>query len=178
MARITAPSIQFDHSWELLASYGPHPEVWTATGYGSILVARRTPGGKEAVVYARLSLSDNGIFSIGANPAAQLGTCENLVANLLRAVDSAPPMVQMPLEHVAEYLYGAYPWGVLTRGVCLEPFSGYLNILKPPPGSMRRWQRRLVGPGGLTPEGLVRIVRKNPQPLDLPADKEWPLLPG
>lgn len=172
MARSTAPPIQFDHGWELQASYGPRPEVWRATGYGTVLVARRAPDGKEAVVLALLSLSENGVSFLAGNPAAAAGTWRKMLASLARRPDYLPAPVPMPPEHAAEYLYGAYAWGVLSRSACLQPYRPCLNILKPPPGKMQRWQAGLVGPGGLTPEGLVRMVRENPRPSGLPEGQE------
>lgn len=172
MARNTAPPIQFHHNWELLASYGPRPEIWRASSYGTVLVARRAPDGKEAVVLALISLSENGISFVAGDPAAAAGTWGKMLARLARRPDHLPAPVPMPPEHAAEYLYGAYAWGVLSRSAGLQPYRPCLNILKPPPGKMQRWQARLVGPGGLTPEGLVRVVRENPRPPGLPEGQE------
>lgn len=172
MAKNTAPPIQFDHSWELLASYGPRPEVWRASGYGTVLVARRAPNGKEVVLLALLSLSENGISFLAGDTAAAPGSWRKTLARLARRPDHLPAPAPMPPERVAEYLYGAYAWGIMTRRATLQPYFAGLNILRPPPGGMQRWQARLAGPGGLTPDGLVRVLKENPRPPGLPEGQE------
>jgi len=159
--------LSFSPQGELLACYGPQPEVWKATGYGTVFTARRV-GKKEILFGALLSLSEGGITRLFTKPNAAPGSWRDVSAYLLERLNAFPPMVALPPDLVSEYLYGAYAF---SKGSPLELF-GYLNILKPPPGNADDWRRRLVGPGGLTPGGLVRVILENPRPEDMPKGKE------
>ncbi|MBC7104526.1 MAG: hypothetical protein H5T97_01155 [Firmicutes bacterium] len=138
MARNTAPPIQFHHNWELLASYGPRPEIWRASSYGTVLVARRAPDGKEAVVLALISLSENGISFLAGDPAAAAGTWGKMLARLARRPDHLPAPVPNAAGARCRIPLRRLRLGRAVPSAGLQPYRPCLNILKPPPGKMQR----------------------------------------
>jgi len=99
--------VHFIPEGELLASYGSHPEVWKATGYGTVFVVRQTSEGKVAVFGAILSLSEEGISRFFAKLEVPPGNWRGVREMLAGQLTAFPAMISLPPETVAEYLYGA-----------------------------------------------------------------------
>ena len=151
-----------DLAWPLIACYGPQPDVWHASGTGSVLVVRQRPDGKEALTFGTLSLSEGGVSLLASKLDADPGSHLDL-ATQLRKLSQVPAAAAMPPELVADYLYGAcalFYSGVPDSRWPDEVWQA-LSILPSPLGKAVTWRNRLVGPGGLTPEGLVRILKTN-----------------
>lgn len=96
-------SLSFSPQGELLACSGPQPEVWKATGYGTVFVARRV--GKQEILFG---VSEGGITRLFAKPDAVPGSWRDVSAYLSERLNAFPPMVALPPDLVSEYLYGAY----------------------------------------------------------------------
>ena len=161
--------LQLDPAWELVACYGPRPEVWGVSACGTVFVVRRRPDGGEAFLGAWLSLGEGGVQKVfgAAASAAGEGLAERAdIAPLL------PPMGELSPEAAADYLYGALAWGEMLG----RPVDGEVlrraRLLAEPVGGPEEWRQRLVGPGGLTPPELVRVLGENAPHEHLPEGKE------
>ena len=151
-----------DLAWPLLACYGPRPDVWSVSGYGSVLVVRRRPDGREALTIGTLSLSEGGVSLLASKMDADPGSHLDLTAQL-RKLSQTPAFMPLPAETVADYLYGACAlfYSAVPESRWPDEVWQALSILPRPLGKAITWRNRLVGPGGLTPEGLVRILQTN-----------------
>lgn len=127
-----------------------------------MLVVRQRPDGTEALTFGTLSLSEGGISLLASKMDAEPGSHLDFTAQL-RKLSQMPAAMPLAPEIVADYLYGAcalfYP--ALPKSHWPEQVQEALSILPCPLGKALTWRNRLVGRGGLTPEGLVQILQTN-----------------
>jgi|GEM_PF-3444837 len=159
--------VDFDRSWDMLACYGPRPEVWRVSACGTVFAVWRQPDGREAFLGAWLSLGEGGLrHMFGAvDRVAGDGALQRA-----RIAPSLPPMVEMAREAAAEYLYGALAWAG-DRPAVPEALRHTRSVAEPV-GGPGEWLARLAGPAGLTPPELVRVIRQNGPSDDVPDGKE------
>jgi hypothetical protein len=145
------------------------PEVWQTSGFGTIFCARRRPDGAEVWGLAVISLSDGGIAVASGGRVAPPGEHRRWRRDLGR-LDLFPASREMPEGVAADYLYGACALGYGNRPPERWPreVAQVAALLPAPPGGPDAWRHRLVGPDGMTPPRLVRIVREHGRPPDLP----------
>jgi len=173
--RLAKPSSEVwaDVSWPLLACYGPRPEVWQVSGFGTIFVARRKPNNEEVWALAVISLSDGGITTAGGKRAALPGEHKQRCSDL-RNLDRFPASIELPEAVVGDYFYGACAlrFGTLPEAQWPREVREVSSLLRPPPGGPAAWREHLVGPNGMTPEGLMNVVRGHGHAADIPAGKD------
>lgn len=158
-----------DPSWPVVRSFVPRPEVWNACGFGSAGVVREQPGGLLSLTLFQLSLIDGGIHTAFTKEDL---TPEKLEALLEIMARLAPPWREGPPELASRYVWGAYAMS-LEDGVSWSgDVERYLDVVPQPRGGPKQWLEGLLGIGGLTPPGLVEVVRRNKTPGDIPDGKE------
>jgi hypothetical protein len=146
-------------SWPIARAYTPVPDVWRATGFGTAGIVREQPDGRWSYAFFNISLLDDGITGIFGKDNEDP---EELDSFLTTLKEGMPPLQEGSVDLAAEYIWGAYAYS-LKRGQVWPPglTDSYLNKAPKPPGVKSRWVDRLVGPGGLTPHGLMKVVREN-----------------
>lgn len=155
-------------SWPVVRAYVPDRDAWRATGLGTAGVVRERPDGRWGYSFFFISLLDNGIVMMfGKDSTARAFDKE---INEIR--DMGPPFEDGTIELVSDYVWGAYALAKKHGMWWGSDAERYLCMVPRPSGNRQQWLNRLIGPGGLTPEGLVKVVRENPQPEDLPEGKE------
>jgi hypothetical protein len=158
-----------DPSWPVVRSFVPRQEVWNVCGFGNAGLVREQPGGLLSLTMFELSLIDGGIHT--AFTKGDL-TPENLGALLEIIALQAPPWQDGPLELASRFVWGAYALS-LQEGVAWSgDVERYLESLPQPGGGPKQWLEGLLGAGGLTPPGLVKIVQENKISDDIPDGKE------
>jgi len=156
-------------SWPVVRAYVPIEDAWRATGCGSAAVIRERPDGRWATGFFTMSLLDDGLMGMFGKDDDTPEKCESWLKQIRPMI---PPMEEGPIELAAEYIWGAYALGQ-KKGLMWPPQTNqFLSLVPKPPGTGKDWLRRLVGPDGLTPPGLVKVIRENPVPEDIPEGKE------
>jgi hypothetical protein len=140
---------------------------------GSAGVIRRSPSGRWAFAFFWISLLEDGLVHIFGDEDR---TPEEVEAFLRGVRLRIPPMEEGSIELAADYIWGAYALGE-ERGIEWPPEADrHLALIPKPPGSHKQWRKRLIGPGPgksrLTPASLVKVIRENPLPDDLPEGTE------
>jgi len=102
---------------------------------------------------------------------------EKVEGDLVLLSDTLPLCEEGPVDLAASFAWGARALADAEG----HPFPArnadrFYGLMPRPPGSHRDWVAKLVGPGGLTPQELVQIIRANPQPDDLPDGQEIVIL--
>jgi hypothetical protein len=147
----------------------PEPWSWQTSGFGTAGVVREQPDGRCTYAFFWISLLDDGIKNMFGKDG---DTTQELERFLRGLVPTMPPFEEGPAERAAEFIWGAYALGD-ERGISWPPEAEfYLAVVPKPPGDPAQWRERLVGPHGLTPSGLVRVIEENPTPEDIPEEKE------
>ena len=162
-----------DPAWPLLACYGPRPEVWQVSGFGTIFIARRKPNREEVWALAVISLSEGGITTVGGRRAAPPGEHEQWCREL-GDLALFPASTELPEAVVADYLYGACAlrYGDLLESQWPREAREVAGLLRHPPGGPAEWRDRLTGPTGMTPAGLVAVVRGHGHTAEIPDGKD------
>ena len=160
-------------TWPLLACYGPRPEVWRVSGFGTIFVARRKPNREEAWAVAVVSLSEGGITTAGGKRAALPGEHKQWVSDLCN-LDMFPASMELPEAVVADYFYGgcALRFDAQSASKWSRELREVSDLLPPPPGGPAAWRERLVGPDGMTPQDLVNVARGHGHTAEMPEGKD------
>ncbi len=157
-------------TWPIVRAYLPARDVWSATGLGTAGVIRRRPDGLYSTAFFMLELLEHGLKGACGKDGETLAEVEEF---LHRMRDHILPMEEGPLELAAAYAWGGRALAESEGfGFPAEEADRFYPLMPRPPGSPRDWVETLVGAGGLTPADLVRVVRANPQPDDLPQGKE------
>lgn len=156
-------------TWPVVRAYVPVEDTWRATGCGSAGVIREQPDGRWTTAFFTMSLLDDGLMGMFGKDDQAPEACESVVRNIRPKI---PPMEEGPVELAAEYIWGAHALGE-QKGVLFPPQGQqYLGLVPKPPGTKKDWLRRLIGPQGLTPLGLVKVIRDNPVPEGIPEGQE------
>jgi hypothetical protein len=135
---------------------------------GTAAVVRRRPDGRLAYGAFLLNLCEHGLSGAFGKMDAVPG--EKLLDDLR---DTIPPMEEGDLADASAFVYGALALAESQEaGFPPEAIGPYLDLLPPPPGAARQWLDGLVGAGGRTPAGLLRIVAELPVDVDVGNDKE------
>ena len=149
-------------AWPVERICVPVPDVWRATGMGTVAIMRRRPDGRFAHAAFLLKLSEHGLsgmlgqFAEPSAPRDFLGDLRGLI----------PPMQEGSLAEAAVYVYGAMALAeAQNANFPPDELAPYLDFLSPPPGGAASWIEALIGPGSPTPAGLMRIIE------DLPDDE-------
>jgi hypothetical protein len=129
-------------SLPIIEARAPSAAVWPATGCGSAAIVRSRPDGKRVEVVFKLDLRSG--ISVAAGKA-DLGPQEKGI--LEGAGDTFPPSEAVPVERVAEFIWGAYAFNQRS-GNLLPGVERFLVAVPRPPGGPERWLRRYAGPGG------------------------------
>lgn len=157
-------------TWPIVRAYTPVKNVWEATGCGTAGVIRQQPDGRYASAFFVIELLEHGLRAVFGGRDETLAKIDEDFARLR---DSFPACEEGPAELAASFAWGARALsdaeGYSFSQSHLDRFYG---LMPRPVGSQRRWVEVLVGSGGLTPEGLVRVIRANPQPDDVPEGQE------
>jgi hypothetical protein len=150
-------------SWPVVGAYVPIRDVWRATGYGTAGVIREQPNGRQASAFFILNLSEDGLTMMFGKDDETPKETDSMVKSM---GSELPPMEAGPIELVSEYVWGAYVLGE-TKGALWPPnmTEQYLGLVSKPPGTRHQWLNRFIGPDGLTPPGLLKVIRQN-RPLD------------
>jgi hypothetical protein len=159
-------------AWPVIRAYVPIEEAWQATGLGTAGVIREKPNGKWVIAFFWLSLMEDGLVNLfgddDTTPEAVTSLLEDLGTNI-------PPMQEGSIDQAAAYVWGAYVLSQ-TQGITWPPgeLNRYLSLVPTPPGTSRQWRQRFIGPNGLTPDGLLNVIRRNrpPADVDIPEGKE------
>lgn len=161
-------------SWPIVRTFVPVRDVWEAAGLGTVGVIRQQPDGRFANAFFVLELIEHGLKMAFGGRDETLAKIEGDLAGL---AGKLPPFEEGPVELAASFAWGARAFsereGYSFPENDLDRFYG---LMPRPPGKQGDWVARLVGPGGFTPRGLIRAVRENPQPDDLPDGKEVVIL--
>lgn len=157
-------------SWPVVRAFAPVRNVWEATGLGTAGVIRQQPDGLYSSAFFVLKLLEHGLEMAFGGRDESLAKVEEDLAGLLRKF---PPCEEGPVELAASFAWGARAFSE-AEGYRFpdHEIDRFYGLMPRPPGTQRDWVARLVGRGGLTPEGLIRAIRENPQPDDLPDGKE------
>ncbi len=157
-------------TWPVVRAYVPVRNVWEATGLGTAGVVRRQPDGRYASAFFVIELLEHGLRGAFGGRDETLAKVERDLALLS---DNFPLCEEGPVELAASYAWGARALAdAQGRSFPPQDADRFYGLMPRPPGSRRDWFAKLVGPGGLTPEELVRAIRANPQPDDLHEGKE------
>ncbi len=157
-------------TWPVVRAYIPARNVWEATGLGTAGVVRQQPDGRYASAFFIIELLEHGLRGAFGGRDDTLAKVEG---DLVLLSDNFPLCEEGPVDLAASFAWGAraladaegYPFPARDA-------DRFYGLMPRPPGSHRDWVAKLVGPGGLTPKELVRVIRANPQPDDLPDGKE------
>ncbi|HZL19605.1 MAG TPA: SEC-C domain-containing protein [Polyangia bacterium] len=150
-------------AWPVERVYVPVSDVWRATGMGTVAIARRRPDGRLAYGAFLLKLSEHGISGAFGKADAAAGA-RDFLDDLL---DMIPPMEEGSLADASVFVYGAMALAATQNaGFPPDELGPCLDLLPPPPGGAEQWLEALVGLGGRTAAGLMRIIA------DLPADAD------
>ncbi len=161
-------------TWPVVRAYVPAKNVWEATGLGTVGVVRRQPDGRYASAFFIIELLEHGLRGAFGGRDETLAKLEE---DLVLLSGSFPLCEEGPVELAASFAWGARAFADAEG----YPFPAqnadrFYGLMPRPPGSYSDWVAKLVGPGGLTPQELVRVIRANPQPDDLPEGKEVMIL--
>ncbi len=157
-------------SWPVVRAFVPVRNVWEATGLGTAGVIRQQPDGRYASAFFALELLEHGLKMTFGGRDESLAKVEADLAGLVRRF---PPCEEGPVELAASFAWGARAFSEAEGYPFPEhELDRFYGLMPQPPGKQRDWVARLAGPGGLTPHGLLRAIRENPQPDDLPDGKE------
>lgn len=157
-------------TWPVVRAYVPARNVWEATGLGTAGVVRQQPDGRFASAFFVVELLEHGLRGAFGGMDETLAKIEE---DLVHLSDNFPLCEEGPVELAASFAWGAR--ALSEAEGCPFPAQEadrFYGLMPRPQGSNRDWVAKLVGPGGLTPQGLVRAIRANPQPDDLPEDTE------
>ncbi|MFZ5633360.1 MAG: SEC-C metal-binding domain-containing protein [Bacillota bacterium] len=158
-----------DPSWPVVRSFVPRRDVWNVCGFGSAGVVQEQPGGLLSLTFFQLGLIDGGLLLAFNKGDLTPDRLETLLKDLGH---HAPPWREGPPELASRYAWGAYAMK-LEEGVSWSgDVERYLAVLPQPRGGPKQWLEGLLGAGGLTPPGLVEVVRRNKTPDDIPDGKE------
>jgi hypothetical protein len=158
------------HAWPVDRVYVPIPDVWCATGMGTVAVVRRRPDGRIAYGAFLLNLSEHGITGAFGKTDPRPAAEESFLDDMR---DMIPPMQEGSLEDASAFVYGAMALAdSQDAGFPPDEIGPYLDLLPPPPGAAQQWLDGLIGRGGRTPAGLVRIVADLPSDVDIPDGQE------
>ncbi|MDI6820290.1 MAG: hypothetical protein QMC89_05240 [Candidatus Hodarchaeaceae archaeon] len=152
--------------------YVPDRDAWCATGFGTAGIAREQPDGRLVHSFFIISLLEGGIVMMFGKDS----TAKEHDEFVNRMRDVFPPFEDGTIELLSEYVWGAYALSEEHGASWDAEAEQYLSLVPRPPGNRRRWIDRLIGPGGLTPQDLVKVIRENPLPEDLPEGKEIMIL--
>lgn len=157
------------YAWPVERIYVPVPDVWRATGMGTAAIMRRRPDGRLAYSVFLLKLSEHGISGVFGKADEVAGT-KDFLGDLR---DMIPPMQEGSLADAAVFVYGAMALSE-AQNAAFPPdeISPYLDLLPPPPGGAEQWLAALIGPGGHTPAGLMRIIADLPGSANINDRKE------
>lgn len=159
-------------TWPVIHAYAPDRDAWCATGFGTAGIAREQPDGRLFHSFFIISLLESGIVMMfGKDSTAKK---HDEFVNSMR--DVFPPFEDSKTELVSEYVWGAYALSEEHGASWDAEAERYLSLVPQPPGSKQQWIDRLIGPSGLTPQDLVKVIRENPLPEDLPEGKEIMIL--
>lgn len=159
-------------SWPVIHAYVPDRDAWCATGFGTAGIAREQPNGRVVHSFFIISLLEGGIVMMfGKDSTAEK---HNKFVNSMH--DVFPPFKDGTTELVSEYVWGAYALSEEHGASWDAEAEQYLSLVPRPLGSRQQWIDRLIGLGGLTPQDLVKVIRENPLPEDLPEGKEIMIL--
>ncbi|HTP24304.1 MAG TPA: hypothetical protein VMK12_01425 [Anaeromyxobacteraceae bacterium] len=161
-------------TWPIVRAYVPSRNVWEATGLGTAGVVRQQPDGRYVSAFFVVELLEHGLKGAFGGRDETLAKIEE---DLVHLSDNFPICEEGPVELAASFAWGAraladaegYPFPARDT-------DRFYGLMPRPPGSHGDWVAKLVGPGGLTPQDLVRVIRANPQPDDLPDGKEVVIL--
>jgi hypothetical protein len=157
-------------NWPIVRAYVPARNVWEAAGLGTAGVVRQQPDGRCASAFFVIELLEHGLRMAFGDRDETLAEVEE---NLARLRDNFPLCEEGPVELAASFAWGARALADAEGYAFPErDLQRFYGLMPRPPGSHRDWVAKLVGTGGLTPQELVRVVRSNPQPDDLPEGKE------
>ncbi len=158
------------HAWPVERVYVPVSDIWRATGLGTAAIARRRPDGKLAYGAFLLNLSEHGLSGMFGKMDAPAGDRGSLLDDMR---DMIPPREEGALADASAFVYGAMALAeAQNAGFPPEEIGPYLDLLPPPPGAARQWLDGLVGAGGRTPAGLLRIIHDIPIDVDVGDGKE------
>ncbi|HET6414574.1 MAG TPA: hypothetical protein VFG53_21170 [Anaeromyxobacter sp.] len=174
-SRVPAGPLPADvEAWPIVRAYAPVKNVWETTGCGTAGVVRQQPDGRYASAFFVIELLGHGLWGAFGGKDETLAKVDE---DFARLGDNFPLCEEGPVELAASFAWGARAFsdaeGYSFPQRDLDRFYG---LMPQPAGSQRSWVEKLVGAGGLTPEGLVRVIRANPQPDDLPDGKEIVIL--
>jgi hypothetical protein len=157
-------------SWPIVRAYVPVRDAWQATGFGTAGVIREQPDGRWATAFFWISLLDEGLVNLFGKDDTTAEECDTFLKSLDPLM---PPTEEGPVELAAQYIWGAYALGQ-KKGFLWPPglADRYFSMVPKPLGSSSQWLNRLIGSGGLTPPGLLKVIRENPVPEDIPEDQE------
>lgn len=157
------------HEWPVEGIYVPVPDIWRATGMGTAAIIRRRPDGRFDHAAFLLNLSEHGLTG-ALGKAAEASVPRDFLGDLRGLI---PPMQQGSLADAAVFVYGAMALAeAQNAGVPPGEFALFLDLLPPPPGGAAQWLEALLGPGGPTPTGLMRIIGDLPAEADIADGKE------
>jgi hypothetical protein len=161
-------------TWPIVRAYVPARNVWEATGLGTAGVVRQQPDGRYASAFFIVELLEHGLKGAYGGRDETLAKVEEDLVNLS---DNFPVCEEGPVELAASFAWGARALAD-AEGYAFPARDAdrFYRLMPRPAGSHRDWVAKLVGPGGLTPQELVRVIRANPQPDDLPDGKEVVIL--
>ena len=161
-------------SWPIVRAYVPVPHIWASTGLGSVGIVRQQPDGRYASAFFILELLGGGLQSLWGQIDV---TLDEIDATLVEMRERMPPMTEGAPELAAAFAWGGRALAESEGFVGDQPQLDELFALVPvPPGTPRKWARRLTALDGLSPAGLVEVIRANRPPADLPEGKETMIL--
>lgn len=156
-------------SWPVVHAYVPMWDAWRVSGLGTAGIVRERPDGHLTYSFFTINLLEDGInLMFGKTSTAQ--EFDEMIECMR---DQIPPFEDGAVKLVSDYVWGAHALSEEHDVMWDEAdVNQYLRLVPKPPGNRQQWLERLIGPNGLTPRGLVEVIRNNPQPEDLPEGRE------
>lgn len=156
--------------WAVERAYMPLDEAWRSTGIGTAGVVRRDGDASLHSAFFWIDLHEGGLVGIFGKMDMSEHDLERFVSEVMPDV---PPCVVGPVGLASEYIWGARALSESSgAGFPAELQEAHFALVPRPAGSASAWKRRLVGRGGLAPDDLVRMTRRNPVPADMPEGKD------
>jgi hypothetical protein len=157
-------------TWPVVRSCAPFKMAWDVSGYGTALIARERPDGLWAIAGFSIALPEMGVTGMFGKDGMDVQSLDRMIEEM---GPNLPAMEPAPVEVVSDYVWGALAYGEKYGYVFpVDAAQAHLHFLPRPAGDRKDWIRRLVGRGGLSPDGLVDFLRRHPPSEDLPDGKE------
>jgi hypothetical protein len=138
-------------SWPVVRAFAPLSVAWSASGFGTSAVIRRSPDGNQyALAAIVLGLADGG-FKMAFGKVLPT---EVEAMSLLKNFDALPPMEESSLERATLFVYGALALGTAAGYETTPGTEEYLKLFLPPPKGPRLATEALAA---VTPPELLRL---------------------